>query len=517
MFHRMKLSASLASLLAIFVIFELVSQGIGYFAISRTHMEVGQLETLSVVQAHALDATTEHLMDARINLARAATRMAKGSEEPAKIVAYAKDRLAQSERDFAAFDSSAKSLPGGDERSGALRQRYASLHAALGELVRFLDSSNLQAYLDQPTQKFQDDYLSERQRYAEFVAQSAATNLAAIDQMHSLYIWACVGMVGLLAVLSLGGYQVLKSTLLGPLVSVHTLLEAMAAGHLDNRIERGGRNEIGMLLSGLARMQDSIGGIVQAAKDAATEITVGSSEIATGNADLSQRTERQASSLQETSASMSTLSQMVDQSASSASNALTLSNEAASAAESGGQVVETVVSMMGAISASSKKVSEITGVIDGIAFQTNILALNAAVEAARAGEHGCGFAVVAAEVRTLAQRAAVAAREIRALIVESAERVDEGNKLVGDAGGAMHTIVMRVRQVNVIIDEISAAAGEQSRRIATVSTTMQQLDAMTQQNAALVEQSAAAAESLSRQARDLESVVQRFSVVDRVG
>ena len=235
-----------------------------------------------------------------------------------------------------------------------------------------------------------------------------------------------------------------------------------------------------------------------------------SSEVATGNADLSQRTEHTASNLQQTASSIEQLSGTVRQSADAASTANQLAASAATVARRGGEVVSQVVSTMDEINTSSKKIADIIGVIDGIAFQTNILALNAAVEAARAGEQGRGFAVVASEVRGLAKRSGDAAREIKSLIGASVEKVESGSRLVADAGSTMNEIVASVQRVSDMIGDITAASNEQSQGIGQVNTAVTQLDRMTQQNAALVEQSAAAAESLKQQATRLNEVVGAF-------
>ncbi|MBG6079198.1 methyl-accepting chemotaxis protein [Rubrivivax gelatinosus] len=242
----------------------------------------------------------------------------------------------------------------------------------------------------------------------------------------------------------------------------------------------------------------------------ADSIRTASDEIATGNLDLSQRTEQTASSLQQTASSMSQLTGTVQQSADSARQANQLAGSAADTAQRGGEVVAQVVSTMDKINTSSKKIADIIGVIDGIAFQTNILALNAAVEAARAGEQGRGFAVVAGEVRALAQRSAAAAREIKTLIGDSVDKVEAGARLVGDAGSTMQEIVASVQRVTDIIGEISAATHEQSSGIGQVNSAVNQLDQMTQQNAALVEQSAAAAGSLREQGTRLAELVATF-------
>jgi methyl-accepting chemotaxis protein len=297
-----------------------------------------------------------------------------------------------------------------------------------------------------------------------------------------------------------------------PLQQAVKLAETVAAGDLSSRVDARHRDETGQLLAALQRMNDSLVGIVGRVRDASDSIATGSSQIATGSADLSQRTEEQASNLQQTAASMEQLTATVKHNADTAREATTLAASASQVAAQGGSVVGEVVSTMEGISASSKKIADIIGVIDGIAFQTNILALNAAVEAARAGEQGRGFAVVAGEVRTLAQRSAHAAKDIKSLIAESVEKVDNGTRLVADAGQTMQNIVSQVKRVSDLIAEISHSSGEQSSGIGQIGDAVSQLDTVTQQNAALVEESAAAAESLKHQASELASVVAVFKV-----
>ncbi|OGP03750.1 MAG: hypothetical protein A2Z93_13525 [Curvibacter sp. GWA2_64_110] len=266
----------------------------------------------------------------------------------------------------------------------------------------------------------------------------------------------------------------------------------------------------GSLLDSLQRLSSVLRAMLGDIRHATQNMAIASSEIATGNQDLSQRTEQTASNLQRTASSMEVLTGTVRQSADAARQAYQLAATAAEVAARGGEVVGKVVTTMGDINHSSKKISDIIGVIDGIAFQTNILALNAAVEAARAGEQGRGFAVVASEVRALAGRSAEAAKEIKDLISASVDKVDSGSRLVQDAGSTMEEIVNSVRRVSDIIGEITAASSEQSSGIGEVNRAINVLDQMTQQNAALVEQSAAAAGSLKDQAHKLEQAVQAF-------
>jgi methyl-accepting chemotaxis protein len=296
------------------------------------------------------------------------------------------------------------------------------------------------------------------------------------------------------------------------------LSNAVAQGNLTVQAAPPGagqgqsHDEIGDLVLALGRMVAQLRQSLQSVRTATDNIGTASAEIATGNTDLSQRTEQTASSLQQTTSAMQQLTHTVGQTADSARTANQLASSASSVAQRGGSVVAQVVSTMDEINTSSKKIADIIGTIDGIAFQTNILALNAAVEAARAGEQGRGFAVVASEVRSLAQRSAAAAREIKTLIGASVERVEAGSRLVANAGSTMTEIVHSVQRVTDIIAEISAAAGEQSAGITQVNGTVSDLDRMTQQNAALVEQSAAAAESLRAQAGALTAVLSGFEL-----
>ncbi len=288
------------------------------------------------------------------------------------------------------------------------------------------------------------------------------------------------------------------------------MARAVADGNLTLTIASDSRDELGQLLDALGRMSASLRRVVGEVRLASEGIATGSAQIATGNADLSQRTEQQASSLQQTAASMEQLGATVRHNASTAQQADEVVAQASAAARRGGEVVSQVVGTMDEITASSKKIGDIIGVIDSIAFQTNILALNAAVEAARAGEQGRGFAVVAAEVRSLAQRSAAAAREIKTLITASGERVHAGSRLVSEAGAAMGDIVAQVTRVNSLIGEISDASQQQASGIGEVGEAVSHLDSVTQHNAALVEQSAAAAASLSQQAARLVQAVGVF-------
>ena len=289
----------------------------------------------------------------------------------------------------------------------------------------------------------------------------------------------------------------------------------VASGDLSS-IAGAGAAPAGSVLASLSAMQQNLASIVTKVRGATDSISTGTSEIAMGNVDLSQRTEEQASALQQTAATMEEFTSTIRNNAENAKVADQLAINASAVATQGGEVVSKVVDTMKAINDSSRKISDIIGVIDGIAFQTNILALNAAVEAARAGEQGRGFAVVATEVRNLAQRSATAAKEIKALINESVEKVSMGTSLVDQAGRTMAEVVGAIKRVSDIVGEISSASAEQSSSVAQIGQAVNQMDQATQQNAALVEEGAAAAQSLELQAKQLTEAVQAFKLEDPV-
>ncbi|MBL0729346.1 methyl-accepting chemotaxis protein [Piscinibacter sp. HJYY11] len=350
------------------------------------------------------------------------------------------------------------------------------------------------------------DHLNER---AAQRAQAVAPQIAATQARGQAMQ---LGFSALALVLAIGLCWIVTRSITVPIGHAVGIAETVARGDLSTRIGATSKDEVGQLLGALGRMNDSLVKIVGDVRQASDSIATGSSQIATGNADLSQRTEEQASNLQQTAASMEQLTVTVKNNADTARQATQLASGAAAVAAQGGSVVGQVVETMQGISESSKKIADIIGVIDGIAFQTNILALNAAVEAARAGEQGRGFAVVAGEVRSLAQRSAQAAKEIKGLIGESVGKVETGTQLVGDAGRTMDDIVAQVRKVNDLIGEISSASGEQTSGIGQINDAVTQLDQVTQQNAALVEESAAAAESLKNQAHRLAEAVAIFKL-----
>jgi methyl-accepting chemotaxis protein len=336
---------------------------------------------------------------------------------------------------------------------------------------------------------------------------------ASVEHAQASYRSVVVGiwlMLGVALTLVAALAWVLTRSLTEPLrFAVHTA-DSIADGDLTEDLQSSRGDELGDLLHALQRMQLALHDSVSTAKRSADSIATASVEIASGGVNLSARTEQAASNLEQTSAAMQEVTETVRSSAESTQQAHRLAGDAAAVAERGGAVVGRVMSTMDGIQGSSRKISDIIGVIDGIAFQTNILALNAAVEAARAGEQGRGFAVVAAEVRSLAQRSAQAAREIKTLISGSVEQVEAGARLVVDAGSTMSEVVASVQRVSALVGDIAGSIQHQTQSLNEVSSAIAQLDNMTQQNAALVEESAAASESLREQAGTLAQVVSRF-------
>nr|WP_315259353.1 methyl-accepting chemotaxis protein [uncultured Duganella sp.] len=323
---------------------------------------------------------------------------------------------------------------------------------------------------------------------------------------------------GFTIALVLGGILVvfsavrLLAAILRPLGHALGHFDQIATGNLANDIRLQRDDEMGMLMKGLIKMQDQMSRTVSSIRSGSSAIATASAEIAAGNLDLSRRTENQAAALEETASSLEELTSTVRQNADNARQANQLALSAQEVAGKGGMLVSQVVDTMGNINNSSRKIADIIGVIDGIAFQTNILALNAAVEAARAGEQGRGFAVVATEVRNLAQRSAAAAKEIKELITESVEQVDAGNQLVDKAGATMDEIVSSVERVTSIMTEIMVAGEEQSEGINQINQAIVSMDEVTQQNAALVEEAAAAANAMQEQAAQLEEMVSTFKL-----
>jgi len=367
-----------------------------------------------------------------------------------------------------------------------------------------------QAIVDTELNPAVKTYLASLEAFGQLQVSQRADALADAQAAKRHVSHIQLALMGLVAVLGLAAAGAVVRSIVLPLRKAVDVSTAIAAGDLTVEVSTQRRDELGQMLRAMGAMVVRLRSIVGDVRQASDSIATGTTQIASGNVDLSQRTEEQASNLQQTAASMEQLTATVQKNAEAAQQARQLSTTASEVASKGGEVVGRVVATMAQISESSKKISDIIGTIDGIAFQTNILALNAAVEAARAGEQGRGFAVVASEVRSLAQRSAEAAREIKSLISDSVAKVEAGSTLVGDAGTAIEDIMQQVRRVNDIVGEISASSLEQNQGIGQIGDAVNQLDQVTQQNAALVEESAAAAESLKQQAEQLVQTVSQF-------
>jgi len=411
-----------------------------------------------------------------------------------------------------------QALPTGPEEQKVLdrvnetRKAYLAARDSMMKAKRAGNAEEANTIYDNEFAKIAPTYVAAMQAYLDYQSRTIDEAAKAIDA-DALRSEQRLVAIGILA-LVLGGVfaWMLTRSITRPIASAARLADAVANGDLSQRLELDGRDEIAQLMTSLSAMNAGLHKMVTQVRQSADSIQTASGEVAAGNQDLSSRTEQTASNLQQAASSMEQLTGTVKQSADSARQANQLAASAAEVAARGGHVVSQVVTTMDEINASSKKISDIIGVIDGIAFQTNILALNAAVEAARAGEQGRGFAVVASEVRSLAGRSAEAAKEIKGLIGASVDKVESGSRLVASAGATMTEIVSSVQRVSDIIGEITAASSEQSDGIGQINTAVTQLDQMTQQNAALVEESAAAAESLKEQAGRLAQVVSTFQL-----
>ncbi|CBG89984.1 methyl-accepting chemotaxis protein [Citrobacter rodentium] len=403
--------------------------------------------------------------------------------------------------------------PGLEEHlADRLEEQYGIYSATLAKMNVLLAEGKLEEMFQQNAEQKQKAMQSVYREWRAAQTELANAGIQDNEKDYQRILWILSFiLLAVMAVITIS-WMAMQRVLLKPLHEVMDHIRHIASGDLTHVIQADGSNEMALLARNLHEMQQSLANTVSVVRDGADTIYTGAGEISAGSNDLSSRTEQQAASLEETAASMEQLTATVRQNADNARQATQLAINASGTAQKGGEVVEDVVRTMNDIAASSSKIAQITSVIDGIAFQTNILALNAAVEAARAGEQGRGFAVVAGEVRTLASRSAQAAKEIKALIDDSGERVSAGSALVHEAGETMSEIVSAVTRVTDIMGEIASASDEQSRGIDQVGQAVAEMDRVTQQNAALVEESASAAAALEEQAARLNQTVAIFKV-----
>ena len=440
----------------------------------------------------------------------------KSAAEAKKALEAATSRLDGVRKRFSDFQQNMLEDDAGRRLSMDLVRRYrAYIDDGVDTMVEALRSEDYSTFYmvnNEYGTPRSETFIEAIAKFTDYIQEQRDANIATAQTNFERAVLAVGVAVVLALVLMLVARMVFGRLVVRPLIDAGQHFDKIAAGDLTARVEVRNSNEIGQLFAALKRMQENLARTVSQVRRGVDEINVGSREISAGNTDLSSRTEQQAASLEETAASMEELASTVKQNADNARQANQLAASASDVAERGGAAVSEVVNTMEEISASSRKISEIVSVIDGIAFQTNILALNAAVEAARAGEQGKGFAVVAGEVRSLAQRSAQAAKEIKVLIEDSVSKVGTGSQQVERAGATMQEIVASVKRVTDIMGEISAASEEQSGGIDQVNRAVSQMDEVTQQNAALVEEAAAAAGSLQEQAQQLAEAVAVFKI-----
>ncbi|EMQ4016595.1 Tar ligand binding domain-containing protein [Salmonella enterica] len=515
--HHIRLVPLFSSILGgILLLFALSAGLAGYFLLQADRDQRDVTDEIQVRMG--LSNSANHLRTARINMihAGAASRIAEMDEMKANIAA-AETRIKQSQDGFNAYMSRAVKTPADDALDNELNARYTAYINGLQPMLKFAKNGMFEAIINHENEQVKQldaAYNHVLLKAIELRTERARLLSEQAYQRTRLGMMFMIGAFTLALVLTLMTFMVLRRTVIQPLQQSASRIERIAAGDLTMADEPTGRSEIGRLSHHLQQMQHALQQTVGAVRQGAEEIYRGTSEITAGNTDLSSRTEQQAAAIEQTAASMEQLTATVKQNADNAHHASKLAEDASGKASRGGQMVSGVVQTMGNISTSSKKISEITAVINSIAFQTNILALNAAVEAARAGEQGRGFAVVASEVRTLASRSAQAAKEIEGLIGASVSLIEQGSEEVIAAGSTMNEIVDAVKRVTDIMLDIAAASDEQSRGIVQVSQAISEMDRVTQQNASLVEEASAAAASLEEQAARLTQAVDAFRLHD---
>jgi methyl-accepting chemotaxis protein-1 (serine sensor receptor) len=513
-FNRIKTSSFLLCSIVAFGALQLIA---GALFLSSLSDNKDSFETASSANDKVMALTNAWyaLNAARADSNRVLIWLQKDGPSSSKIegmVQHGKEQIALADRWFKDYQSG-PAIPGLDpalnDRLAATYQVYSTQLSTLIGIAANRDMPGLFGLnIANDQLAMEADYNHWRDAISKLSKQASTRSNQAFASM----LWL-LGSILLIVVFFIGlCWRVMSRVLIQPLNLALGHIRAIEQGDLTQPIEidRSARNEMARLLAGLHGMQLALVKTVGNVRASSDSILTGVSEIAAGNNDLSSRTEQQAASLEQTAASMEQITATVKQNADNSHQAAKLALSAAETAEKGGEIVDGVIKTIFGLEESSKKIAEITGVIESIAFQTNILALNAAVEAARAGENGRGFAVVAGEVRNLAQRSAVAAKDINTLIAESSARVQNGSKLAGQAEDSMQAIVVSVKQVRDIMDEISSASDEQSKGISQVGLAVSELDRVTQQNAALVEEASSAAQSLEEQAAHLNSAVAVF-------
>ena len=502
MFNRIRISTTLFLILILCGILQIGSNGMSFWAFRDDLQRLNQVEQ-SNQQRAALAQTRAVMLQAStaLNKAGTLTALSYPADDIKTLMTTARASLTQSTTLFKSF----MAMTAGNEHVRALQKEteksFARWHNDLEHQATWLESNQLSDFLTAPVQGSQLEI--------NHVLEAASAQSQRNYQISALVF---ISMIIVAAIYISSALWWTRKMIVQPLAIIGSHFDSIAAGNLARPIAVYGRNEITAIFASLKTMQQALRGTVSDVRKGSQEMHIGIAEIVAGNNDLSSRTEQQAASLAQTAASMEQLTATVGQNADNARQASELAKNAATTAQAGGVQVSTMTHTMQEIATSSQKIGDIISVIDGIAFQTNILALNAAVEAARAGEQGRGFAVVAGEVRNLASRSAQAAKEIKGLIEESVNRVQQGSKLVNNAAATMIDIVSSVTRVNDIMGEIASASEEQQRGIEQVAQAVSQMDQVTQQNASLVEEAAVATEQLANQADHLSSRVAVFTL-----
>lgn len=485
----------------------------GIFGVSNSNATINELFTNQMPSLEALSSSRVFLLRARTSIDRSIAH--PDASDNAENIKRVEDFLKQAESNWKKYlalpaDAAEKKISDDVQiaQDKFLKEAFQPMLAAIKAGDKDT-ADNINMTVLPPLFRIYSDKIA---TLNDFQLKNAESMLKENQKAFKIFTWVDIfGVLAGLTAVAISAYFLLAA-ISHPLHFTLQQFEAIGNGDLSQQIKAKSNDEMGQLLSGLENMRQNLVQTVTIVRQGSSSIAVSSEEIATGNMDLSARTENQAASLEETASSMEELTSTVQQNADNARQANTLALKASGVASKGGQVVGDVVHTMNSIKDSSKKIVDIIGVIDGIAFQTNILALNAAVEAARAGEQGRGFAVVASEVRSLAQRSASAAKEIKELINDSVAKVDTGSRLVDDAGQTMDEIVISIKGVADIMAEITAASVEQSDGIAQVNIAISKMDEAVQQNAALVEEAAAAAGSMQEQANNLNQAVSIFKL-----